>query len=460
MNGFRSVKSVPLALVLLVLLALSVLPCAGEANNTSENTVIMAADAERVLLDYSIDTIDVVTMATETYYIVAYKNVICGRGIVIFTSGGVVVEDVSIVDSVVEAVAWGQAADRLTTEGIDAIKVLAGSPQVIETNRINLITACDSLAVLENDLNQSNTTDYAVASAFAERVMSVDQNMADISNGTKFFLKDLSEQEKMVAGVAKTANSTRKSIYKDWSDRQHAQTQVLLTLVLIVVIIVVSTALILTRSKNKDSFIKKRAKALIGKKKENIIDQLHSQDADERARSALMAGASADINESVIPHLIVLLDDPLTETKPNEHEKIRDYYFGTISNMVAPESKLVLIGTPLSTSDIFHDDRIANNPIYGYYKFPAIKSNGSPQWDKWNLDKLEFKRKEIGELMFEREYQLRPFDDLSQSFFPYSLTKYALKDELHDKKEDKNYDLSAPKGRYTYAVDPAFSQDG
>ena len=151
----------------------------------------------------------------------------------------------------------------------------------------------------------------------------------------------------------------------------------------------------------------------------------------------------------------VIVDDPLTETKPNEHEKIREYYFGTISNMVAPESKLVLIGTPLSTSDIFHDERIANNPIYGFYKFPAIKDDGAPQWDKWDLNKLEFKKKEIGELMFEREYQLRPFDDLSQSFFPYSLTKYAF----IDKTKNKNYDLSAPKGR-TYAVDPAFSRDG
>ena len=340
MNGYRSVRSASVvfpaaalvvpalrtlltSLTLLTLLTLFVLPCAGEANSTDENAVIVAADAERVLLDYSIDTLEVVSMAAENYYVVEYKNVVCGRGIVVFTSDGAVVDDASTIESVVEAVAWKQAADQLTIEDIDAIKALVGSPQAIETNRVNLITSCDSLAVLGNDLNQSDTTDYGVTSAFAERAMSVDQNMDDILNGTEFFLKDLAEQENIVAGVVKDANGTRESLQKDWEGRQHAQTRVILTLVLLAVIIVVVAALILTKSKKKDFSIKKRAFTLVGKKKDNIIDQLHSQDADERARSALMAGASADLDESVIPHIIVLLDDPDERVRANAAQSIR-----------------------------------------------------------------------------------------------------------------------------------------
>jgi LAS superfamily LD-carboxypeptidase LdcB len=234
-----------------------------------------------------------------------------------------VVDDASTVESVVEAVAWRQAAGRLTIADIDGIKALVGSPQVIETNRVNLITSCDSLAVLGNDLNQSDTTDYGVTSAFAERAMSVDQNMADILNGTEYFRKDLAEHENIVAGVVKNANSTREALQKDWEGRQHAQTQVILTLVLIVVIIMAVAALLLTKSKKKDSSIKKRAYTLISKKKENPIDQLHSPDADERARSALMVGASTDLDESVIPHIIVLLDDPDERVRANAAQSIR-----------------------------------------------------------------------------------------------------------------------------------------
>ncbi len=339
MNGFRYVRSTSVvstgaalvapalrtlltSLALLTLLTLFVLPCAGDAN-TDENVVIVSADAERVLLDYSIDTLDVVSMAAENYYVVVYKNIVCGRGIVVFTSDGSVVDDASTVESVVEGVVWGQAADQLTIADIDAIKALVGSPQVIETNRVNLITSCDSLAVLGNDLNQSDTTDYGVTSAFAERAMSVDQNMADILNGTEYFQKDLAEQENIVAGVVKNANSTREALQKDWEGRQHAQTQIILTLVLIVVIIIAVAVLLLTKSKKKDFSIKKRAYTLISKKKENPIDQLHSPDADERARSALMAGASADLDESVIPHIIVLLDDPDERVRANAAQSIR-----------------------------------------------------------------------------------------------------------------------------------------
>ena len=311
------------SLALLTLLTLFVLPCAGDANNTDENVVILAADAERVLLDYSIVTLDVVSMAAENYYIVAYKNVVCGRGVVVFTSNGAVVDDASTVKSVVGAVAWRQAANQLTIADIDAVKALVGSPQAIETKRVKLITSCDSLAVLGNDLNRTGTTDYGVTSAFAERAMSVDQNMDDILNGTEFFLKDLTKQENIVAGVVKNANNTRESLQKDWEGRQHAQTQVILTLVLIAVIIVAVAALLLTKSKKKDFSIKKHAYPLIGKKKENPIDQLHSPDADERARSALMAGASAALDESVIPHIIVLLDDPDERVRANAAQSIR-----------------------------------------------------------------------------------------------------------------------------------------
>lgn len=340
MSGFRYVRSTSVVstdttpaepalrtlralLASIALLTLFVLPCAGDANSTDENIVIVSADAERVLLDYSIDTLDVVSMAAENYYVVAYKNVVCGRGIVVFASDGTVVDDAPTVESVVEAVAWRQAANQLTIVDIDAVKALVGSPQAIETNRVNLITSCDSLAVLGNDLNQSDTTDYGVTSAFAERVMSVDQNMEDILNGTEYFLKDLAEQENIVAGVVKNANSTRESLQKDWDGRQHAQTRVMLTIVLIAVIIVAVAALLLTKSNKKDFSIKKRAHTLIGKKKENIIDQLHSQDADERARSALMAGASTDLDDSVIPHIIVLLDDPDERVRANAAQSIR-----------------------------------------------------------------------------------------------------------------------------------------
>ena len=310
-------------LLILLTVALLAAPCMGETNNTDEDVVVHAADAERILLDYSIDTLDVVSMGVETYYVVRYKNIIAGTGIEVFADDGTLVTNASTVDNILLAVAWRGAADQIGPDDISAIKTLVGSPQAIETTRTDLITSCDSLAVLGDDINRSDVTNYEVLAAFGEQVLDVDGKMVEISNGTKFFLKNLIEEQKKISTVAKSANSTRKSLYKDWKGRDHAQTRIFGTLVLIVVIAISAIALIFLKSNKHEISLKKSAGKLIGRRKSNIIDQLHSQDADERARSALMAGASAEINEAVIPHLIVLLDDPDDRVRANTAQSIR-----------------------------------------------------------------------------------------------------------------------------------------
>ena len=310
-------------LLILLTVALLAAPCMGETNSTDEDVVVHAADAERILLDYSIDTLDVVSMGVETYYVVRYKNIIAGTGIEVFADDGTLVTNASTVDNILLAVAWRGVADQIGPEDISAIKTLVGSPQAIETTRTDLITSCDSLAVLGDDINRSDVTNYEVLAAFGEQVLDVDGKMVEISNGTKFFLKNLIEEQKKISTVAKSANSTRKSLYKDWKGRDHAQTRIFGTLVLIVVIAISAIALIFLKSNKHEISLKKSAGKLIGRRKSNIIDQLHSQDADERARSALMAGASAEINEAVIPHLIVLLDDPDDRVRANTAQSIK-----------------------------------------------------------------------------------------------------------------------------------------
>ena len=262
-------------------------------------------------------------MGVENYYIVSYKNVVCGRGIEIFTDEGTVVTDASIVDGVLEAAAWRKAAIKLDPDEISAVKALVGSPQVIEKTRISMITSCDSLDVLSNDIASSDVADYGVLSTFGERFLEVDGKMVEMVNGTNFFLDDLTEHQRTISSIVNEANSTKKSLYKDWKGRDNAKNRVFGTLVLIVIILMAATALILMKSKDKELSIKKRAHKLFERKKENIIDQLHSRDADERARSALMAGASAEVDETVIPHLIVLLDDADDRVRANAAQSIR-----------------------------------------------------------------------------------------------------------------------------------------
>jgi hypothetical protein len=314
-------------MVLTVMIAaLLAMPCAGDSNETGDNVVVNAADSERILLDYSVTTIDVVSMGAENYYVVGYKNVICGRGIVVFTDDGAVVQNESTVDSVFEAVAWREVVSRMTLENISTIKTLVGAPQAIETDRVDMLASCDSLAVLSSNIGGSNDTNYEVLAAFSRQILDVDEKIVEISNGTEFFLTGLSEHEKKVSNIVDDANSTIKSLHSDWKGRHNAQNWVFGALVLIVILLMVATALVYMRSKKGGMptvSLSKPDFKLVGGKKTNIIDQLHSPDADLRARSALMAGASAEINESTIPHLIVLLDDVDDRVRANAAQSIR-----------------------------------------------------------------------------------------------------------------------------------------
>jgi len=317
------IKVIALTVVIATLLAM---PCAGNSNETMDNVVVDAADSERILLDYSIGTIDVVSMGAENYYVVGYKNVVCGRGIVVFTDDGTVVQNESTVDSVFEAVAWRKVVSQMTLENISTIKTLVGAPQAIETDRVDMLASCDSLAVLSSNIGGSNDTNYEVLAAFSRQVLDVDGKIAEISNGTTFFLTGLSEHETKVSNIVDDANSTIKSLHSDWKGRHNAQNWVFGALVLIVILLIVATALVYVRSKKggiPTVSLSKPDFKLIGGKKTNIIDQLHSPDADLRARSALMAGASAEINESTIPHLIVLLDDVDDRVRANAAQSIR-----------------------------------------------------------------------------------------------------------------------------------------
>jgi len=317
------IKIIVLTVMIAALLAM---PCAGDSNEIGDDVVVNAADSERILLDYSIGTIDVVSMGAENYYVVGYKNIICGRGIVVFTDDGTVVQNESTVDSVFESVAWREVVSQMTLENISAIKTLVGSPQAIETDRVDMLASCDSLAVLSSNIGGSNDTNYEVLAAFSRQVLDVDGKIAEISNGTEVFLIGLSEHEKKVSNIVDDANSTIKSLHSDWKGRHNAQNWVFGALVLIVILLIVATALVYMRSKKGGMptvSLSKPDFKLVGGKKTNIIDQLHSPDADLRARSALMAGASADINESTIPHLIVLLDDVDDRVRANAAQSIR-----------------------------------------------------------------------------------------------------------------------------------------
>ncbi len=152
-------------------------------------------------------------------------------------------------------------------------------------------------------------------------------------------------------------------------------------------------------------------------------------------------------NLDVRPDLIVcddLENDELVSTL-EQRKKIYRWFTRALINTMDSEGDIVVIGT------IIHYDslliRLLKKPGWHSEVYRAIKDDGSPLWpEKWNLQKLEQRRKEIGTVAFNSEYMNDPADPDTQIFQPNWFRFYRLK-------EIENLNLSV-----YGALDPALSQ--
>lgn len=122
------------------------------------------------------------------------------------------------------------------------------------------------------------------------------------------------------------------------------------------------------------------------------------------------------------PHWIVcddiLSDDHIySETIRN---KGLDYYLSAITNMVVPGGSIITIGTPLHQADLY--GYLREQGVYEMWEKPAwVEATGKVLWPtRYNLELLMKRRREIGNMRFNREFLVRPMSD-DMSLFPSSL---------------------------------------
>ncbi len=124
----------------------------------------------------------------------------------------------------------------------------------------------------------------------------------------------------------------------------------------------------------------------------------------------------------------ITVDDGLNdETAYSElvRTKQNDYFFTAISNMIVPEGQIIVVGTPFAVGDLYAELR--ENQEYLYRAYPAESNPGQPNntalWsDRYSLDDLARKKREIGAVRYTREFLLQPMSD-EMSLFPMHLFK-------------------------------------
>jgi len=124
------------------------------------------------------------------------------------------------------------------------------------------------------------------------------------------------------------------------------------------------------------------------------------------------------------PHWIVVDDGLNDESAYSElvRKKQIEYFYTAISNMCVPGGQIIVVGTPFHQADLYAD--LSNNEEYFFRRYQALNGKGEkPLWaDRYNRERLDKKRKEIGSIRFTREFQCEPIAD-DMSLFPLFLFK-------------------------------------
>lgn len=113
---------------------------------------------------------------------------------------------------------------------------------------------------------------------------------------------------------------------------------------------------------------------------------------------ASSTGARADL----------LVCDDIVDVKAlrskSDRERVRIYFQENLVNLLEPDGRLWCLFTPWHTDDL--NSRLKANPEYAHFR-RAIDADLTPIWpEHWPRDRLDQRRREIGELSFARAYRL------------------------------------------------------
>ena len=120
----------------------------------------------------------------------------------------------------------------------------------------------------------------------------------------------------------------------------------------------------------------------------------------------------------------IILDDILEKNalySKDYRDKLQMTYLADVSPQLKEKEggKLIMIGTPLHSQDLYGHIKENLRSIYHYREYPSIFPDGRICWEYkqpiWFLKNMRFT---LGSLIFAQEYQCRPVSD-SSSIFPY-----------------------------------------
>jgi hypothetical protein len=115
---------------------------------------------------------------------------------------------------------------------------------------------------------------------------------------------------------------------------------------------------------------------------------------------------------------LAILDDTVgweNSLTAAQRGKLVDWFRSTLVGRIVAGGKVIVVGTPWHPEDLLHV--LAGSGEYELLRDPALDDEGKPLWpEAWSVERLEQRRREIGEIEFSRQMLLRPVSDATSRF--------------------------------------------
>ena len=120
----------------------------------------------------------------------------------------------------------------------------------------------------------------------------------------------------------------------------------------------------------------------------------------------------------------IVVDDGLKDNviySKSQRQRNIDYFNAVILNMLVPGGQMIVVGTPFHKDDLYS---IFEQSIdFAFRKYPAIDEDGNVLWEsRHNKRDLEMRKRVMGNIIFTREFLVKPISD-DTSMFPDKILK-------------------------------------
>lgn len=116
---------------------------------------------------------------------------------------------------------------------------------------------------------------------------------------------------------------------------------------------------------------------------------------------------------------LVVIDDVLdfeNARTADARKGLRDWLLATVWGRLTADARLIVVGTAYHPDDVMHQFAREWGPECAY-RYPIIDENGEPRWpDRWPLDRIAARQKELGPLEFARQMLCVARDEATSRF--------------------------------------------